>query len=420
MTMKKCSSKIEEMKEFIRKKLYDDLENRLNDETNLVQVIIGPRQVGKTTLALQILKRWDGSKLYETADQPGTPVLSWLENVWLQARALPEKSSPTLLIIDEVQKIPNWSSAVKKLFDEDKIARRNLKIVLLGSSSLLMQKGLQESLAGRFELHRHYQWSYAECKKAFNMNLQDYLFFGGYPGGLVLRADSSRWARYIRDSLIETVLAKDILLMSPISKPALLRQTFSLATSYPAQILSYQKMLGSLTDAGNVTTIASYLKLLSAAFLVLPLERYSGTVVKQRGSIPKIVIFDNALISAMNNLSRDEVASDLTWRGRLVENVVGAKIQSTIERQGGDLFYWRDRDRKVDFVVQIGKKILAIEVKSGALTTEPSGLEYFLKKYPHAQGLVVCDMEYTSNDDSGIKIIQLEKFLLDPEEFLIG
>jgi predicted AAA+ superfamily ATPase len=152
----------------------------------------------------------------------------------------------------------------------------------------------------------------------------------------------------------------------------------------------------------------------------LPLERYNGTVVKQRGSIPKIVIFDNALISAMNNLSRDEVASDLTWRGRLVENVVGAKIQSTIERQGGDLFYWRDRDREVDFVVQIGKKILAIEVKSGALTTEPSGLEYFLKKYPHAQGLVVCDMEYTSNDDSGIKIIQLEKFLLDPEEFLIG
>lgn len=404
------------MTEFIRQNLYDELANTLKGETNLIQVIIGPRQVGKTTLALQVLERWEGSKLYETADQPGTPPLSWLEDVWGQARALSMKGAPSLLIIDEIQKIPHWSDSVKKLFDEDKIAKRNLRVILLGSSSLLVQRGLQESLAGRFELHRHYQWSYNECKKAFGLTLKEFLFFGGYPGGLAIKEDPIRWARYIRDSLIETVLAKDILLMSSVSKPALLRQSFSLATSHPAQILSYQKMLGTLTDAGNVTTIASYLKLLSSAFLVLPLERYSGTVIKQRGSIPKIIIFDNALVSATNNLTENDVSANPVWQGRLVENVIGAKIWTAVEKQGGELFYWRDRDREVDFVVKIGKKLLAIEVKSGQMKDRPSGLEYFLKKYPSASGLVICDLKEAPNSE--IPHVHLENFLLDPEQFL--
>lgn len=408
------------MKDFIRQNLFDQLESRLRGKVNLIQVIVGPRQIGKTTLALQIIDHWKGSSIYETADQPGTPSFSWLEGIWQQARALPRKNDPTLIVIDEVQKIPRWSNLVKKLFDEDKIAKRDLRVVLLGSSSLLVQRGLQESLAGRFELHRHYQWSYTECKKAFGLTLQDFLFFGGYPAGLAIRKDPIRWARYIRDSLIETVLAKDILLMSPISKPALLRQTFSLATGHPAQILSYQKMLGSLTDAGNVTTIASYLKLLSLAFLVLPLERYSGTAIKQRGSIPKIIIFDNALISAMNNLNRNDVAADPAWQGRLVENAIGAKIQAAVEKQGGELFYWRERDREVDFVVHVGKNLLAIEVKSGKIKDKPSGLEYFLKKYSGANGLVICGSKKDSHPDSKIPTVYLENFLLDPERFLIG
>lgn len=408
------------MNTYIRQNLYDELEKRLNGDANLIQVIIGPRQVGKTTIALQILENWSGSKLYETADQPGTPTLGWLDEVWQKARTLPEQEDPTILVIDEVQKIPQWSNLTKKLFDEDRIAKRNLRVVILGSSSLLVQKGLQESLAGRFELHRHYQWSYAECKEAFGLSLQEYIFFGGYPGGLALREDPVRWARYIRDSLIETVLAKDIFLMSPISKPILLRQTFSLATGHPAQILSYQKMLGSLTDAGNVTTIASYLKLLASAFLVLPLERYSGTIIKQKSSIPKIILFDNALISAMNNLSQDDVTNDPTWQGRLVENAVGAKIQVAIEKQGGELSYWRERDREVDFVVKIGKDLIAIEVKSGKLRDNPSGLEYFLKNHPDAKGLIICDTKDEISSDSGIPMANLDDFMLDPEKFLFS
>jgi len=218
--------------------------------------------------------------------------------------------------------------------------------------------------------------------------------------------------------LIETVLAKDIFLMSPVSKPILLRQTFSLATGHPAQILSYQKMLGSLTDAGNVTTIASYLRLLASAFLVLPLERYSGTVIKQKSSIPKIIIFDNALVSAMNNLSEDDVSNDPTWQGRLVENAVGAKIQVAIEKQGGELSYWRERDREVDFVVRIGKSLLAIEVKSGQLKENPSGLEYFLRNHPEAKGLVICDLQHEASSYIDIPKANLEDFMLDPEKFL--
>ncbi|MBU6389862.1 ATP-binding protein [Patescibacteria group bacterium] len=406
------------MNTYIRQDLYDELESRLNGEANLIQVIIGPRQVGKTTLALQLLEKWQGSTLYETADQPGTPSLAWLEEVWQSARALPDRNVPTLLVVDEVQKIPRWSDLTKKLFDEDKIAKRNLRVVILGSSSLLVQRGLQESLAGRFELHRHYQWSYSECKEAFGLSLPEYLYFGGYPGGLALREDPVRWARYIRDSLIETVLAKDIFLMSPVSKPVLLRQTFSLATGYPAQILSYQKMIGSLTDAGNVTTIASYLKLLASAFLVLPLERFSGTLIKQRGSVPKIIVFDNALVSAMNNLNKDDVRDNPTWQGRIVENALGARIQVAIEKQGGELSYWRERDKEVDFVVRVGKSLLAIEVKSGQLKESLGGLEYFLKKYPEAKGLVICDRHQESDSHAGIPKVDLEDFLLDPDSFL--
>ena len=206
--------------------------------------------------------------------------------------------------------------------------------------------------------------------------------------------------------------------MSPISKPILLRQTFSLATGYPAQILSYQKMLGSLTDAGNVTTIATYLKLLASAFLVLPLERYSGTVIKQKSSIPKIIMFDNALISAMNNLTKDDVVHNPTWQGRLVENTVGAKIQVAIEKQGGVLSYWREREREVDFVVQIGKNLLAIEVKSGELKESPSGLEYFLMKHPEAKGLVICALKDEYSSESDIPMVNLDDFLLDPEKYI--
>ncbi|TSC92840.1 MAG: ATPase [Candidatus Berkelbacteria bacterium Licking1014_7] len=403
------------MKEFIRKDLFDNLWQALNGWVNLIQVIVGPRQIGKTTLAWQILERWSGEKIYETADQPATPPLEWLKQVWQKARDLSGQKR-TLLVLDEVQKIPRWSELVKKLFDEDKRAKKNIRVLILGSSSLLVQKGLSESLAGRFELHRHYQWSLSECRQAFGLTLNEYLFFGGYPGGLTLRSNEERWSNYIRDSLIETVLAKDILLMSPVAKPALLRQTFNLAVSQPAQIISYQKILGTLVDAGNTTTIASYLRLLGQAFLVIGLERYSGAIVKQRGSTPKIIVYDNGLISSMSNLSFRQAMRDSSWRGRLVENAVGARLKIVSENKGGELFYWRRRQSEVDFIIRLGNGFIAIEVKSGASGRAPAALKEFTKHYPESKGLIIS-AEKMKKEES-MEEVSVEDFLMEPMRYL--
>ncbi len=208
-------------KEYIRNILFHSLRCNLNDRTSLIQVVTGPRQVGKTTLVLQIYHQWKGPKLYQSADSPHIPTIDWITEQWHVCRQLiKNKKEKALLILDEVQKIPRWSEAVKMLFDEDRRLKIPVRVVLLGSSSLLMQKGLTESLAGRFEIHRHFHWSFKECHEYFRLDLNEYIYFGGYPGSMDLRKDELRWARYIRDSLIETVISKDVLVLSPINKPA--------------------------------------------------------------------------------------------------------------------------------------------------------------------------------------------------------
>lgn len=402
------------MKNYVRRKLFDDLWQALHGKPNLIQVVLGPRQVGKTTLALQIFKKWKGKKIYESADQPSIPPLDWIAAVWQQARDFcSDNSSDVLLILDEAQKIPNWSEMVKKLFDEDRRARRKLRVVLLGSSALLMQKGLTESLAGRFEIHRHFHWSFSECKECFNLSLNEYLFFGGYPGAIPLRRNQERWARYIRDSLIETVLSKDVLLMMPVTKPALLRQVFGLATTHPAEILSYQKMLGQLQDAGNTTTVASYLNLLSNAFLIAPLERWSGSRIKQRGSIPKLIVLDNALISAMSGQNFKQIKSNRPLWGRMVENAVGAKLYTVLQIRGTRLLYWRQRQEEVDFVFQHGGKVYAVEVKSSAQKASENALLAFGRRYKKSRLIRVSPLKEIVNPE--IFCMTLEEFFANPK-----
>lgn len=402
------------MKNYIRKDLYRQLSGFLSGDINLIQAVVGPRQVGKTTLALQLFERFRGSKIYESADGLITPATGWINTHWQAARSrFKEQKKKTLLILDEVQKIPDWSNTVKKLFDEDRRQGSDIRIIILGSSALLMQRGLSESLAGRFEIQHHNQWSFRECHECFSVDLNEYIYFGGYPGALLLRKDEPRWGRYMRDSLIETVLSKDILLLSPVSKPALLRQTFGMAISYPAQVMSYQKMLGSLQDAGNTTTIASYLQLLSKAFLITGLERYSGTKARQRGSIPKILVFDNGLIAAMQGLTFQEVMRDKVEWGRFVENAVGAQLYFIAQQRGGELFYWRERDFEVDYVLKISGKIKAFEVKSGENTQSFAGLELFKRKYPKSEIAVISGL--TDQKINGIKNINLNVFFNNPQ-----
>ena len=402
------------MKQYIRQSLLNELLQSINSKQSLIQAIVGPRQVGKTTLALQLFKKWKGPKLYKSADELNTPNTEWISTQWNMIRnKSTNKKSRSLIILDEVHKIPRWSEAVKKLFDEDCRKGYNICIVLLGSAALLMQRGLTESLGGRFELHRHNHWSFKECNEFFKISLKEYLYFGGYPGALSMRKDEERWARYIRDSLIETVLSKDILLLSPITKPVLLRQAFSLAISYPAQILSYQKMLGTLQDAGNTTTIASYLQLLSKAFLLALLERWSGTKIKQKGSTPKIIILDNGIISSMSGNKFKSTIKDKTTWGRWLENAVGTKLYSLAINSGGELFYWKERDYEVDYVLKLGIKLSAIEVKSGVSKKLPCALTIFKKRYGNAN-LITISGSKTQKIEL-VKNISIEDFFKNPQ-----
>jgi hypothetical protein len=279
--------------------------------------------------------------------------------------------------MDEIQKIPDWSETVKRLWDEDIRARRNLKVVLLSSAPLLIAKGLSESLAGRFETLRLPHWSYSEMREAFGVSLENYIYYGGYPGAASFIGEPSRWRRYIADSLVETTISRDVLLLTRVDKPALLRRLFDLACRYSGQMLSYTKMLGQLLDAGNSTTLAHYLDLLSAAGMVRGLPKYSGDAARSRGSSPKLQVLNTALMSVASGLSFEDARSDHEYWGRLVESAVGAHLANAENSGCGELFYWRDGNCEVDFVMKSSKTITSIEEKSGRTTRSLAGLGAF-------------------------------------------
>jgi uncharacterized protein len=354
------------------------LEKRLREKLNFIQVVLGPRQVGKTTGLQQIVRAWQGPALMVSADEVITPSTDWLKLHWEKARNL---GTDALLVIDEVQKIPNWSSAIKYLFDQDRAARK-LKVVLLGSASLTLQKGLGESLAGRYEVIPANHWGLDECKQAFKWNLEDFLKFGGYPAAAELSEDIDRWQNYVRNSIIEPVLIKDILGLTTVNKPALFRQTFELAMSYPAQEISLQKLLGQLQESGNVTTIKHYLELFEGAFLLKTLQKYTGSEIRKRGSSPKIIPLNMALCHAFR--SPTLIDSNPVWRGRIFEAAVGAALSKT----KGKIFYWREGRYEVDFVWELEGQLYALEIKSGRKRSS-KGLEKFIQRYSKSIPVVI-------------------------------
>jgi len=301
---------------------------RLSEPRRFLQVVAGARQVGKTTLVGQVLSCLDIPSVFVSADDPTVGDTAWLAAQWERGRlaAADTGKAGAVLVLDEVQKIPRWSETVKRLWDEDSRARRPLKVVLLGSAPLLMQQGLTESLAGRFEVVHLPHWSFAEMRAAFGFSLEEYLYFGGYPGAAPLIKDPQRWRRYLLDALIETTISRDVLLMTRVDKPALLRRLFELGCRYSGQVLSYTKMLGQLQDAGNATTLAHYLELLGGAGMLTGLQKYAGKAVRQRGSSPKLQVMNTALMTAQSGLSPDEARADREFRGRLVESAVGAHL----------------------------------------------------------------------------------------------
>lgn len=373
-------------------------------------MLAGPRQAGKTTLARQVIEEVEFPAHYASADDPSLRDRAWLEAQWQIGRLRAgESRRGALLVLDEAQKVGAWSETVKRLWDEDTAARRKLRVLVLGSAPLLLQRGLNESLAGRFELVRVPHWSFSEMRDAFGWDLERYLFFGGYPGSASLIRDQGRWRSYILDSLIETTVARDVLLLTRVDKPALLRQLLRLGCDYSAQVLSYQKMLGQLQDAGNTTTLAHYLELLQGAGLLTGLQKYSGSKVRQRGSSPKLLVLNTALTTAMSALSWRDAGRDPEFWGRLVESAVGAHLVNSGGAEGLEVFYWRDRNREVDFVLRSAKDLVAIEVKSGRRREALPGMEAFMKDNPSTRPLLI-----------GADGIELEEFLARPASDWVG
>lgn len=368
-----------------------ELASRLREERRFIQVVVGGRQVGKTTLVRQVLAGIGQPHVYVSADEPSLRDGGWLAAQWDGARLVAREAGDrgAILAIDEIQKVLGWSEVVKRLWDEDTAAGLSLRVVLLGSAPLLLQGGLSESLAGRFEQLRLPHWSFSEMNAAFGFTLDQYLYFGGYPGAAPLIDDPGRWRRYVLDALVETSISRDVLLLTRVDKPALLRRLFELGCRYSGQVLSYTKMLGQLQDAGNSTTLAHYLDLLSAVGMLTGLRKFAGEAVRQRGSSPKFQVFNTALITAHAGLSPEEARADHEFWGRLTESAVGAHLANAAACGECELFYWRDRSREVDFVVRRGDRLIAIEVKSARAPAILPGLVAFAQQFAPQRTLLV-------------------------------
>lgn len=363
---------------------------RINEPRRFIQVIMGPRQVGKTTLAAQLLKKIRFPSLYESADAIPAGNNHWLEQIWEAARIKmkTQAAGELLLVIDEIQKISGWSDVVKRLWDEDSLNETGLKVILLGSSRLLLQSGLTESLAGRFETIYMGHWTLAEMKSAFGWNADQFAWYGGYPASAALISDEERWKQYIHNSLIETSISKDIIMLTRIDKPALLKRLFELGCLYSGQILSYTKIQGRLQDAGNTTTLSHYLELLNTAGLLGGIEKYAADVIRKRSSSPKFQVHNNALLSAQHSETINSIREKQAAWGHIVESAIGAYLMNNAVSAGFSVYYWRERDKEVDFILERHDKLVAIEVKSNG-TMKKTGTESFRKLYPSSRILVV-------------------------------
>jgi uncharacterized protein len=362
------------------------LDHNLKHYPDFLQVILGPRQVGKTTSILSYLKTLKEIFHYESADKSTYRGAAWLVEVWQKAT----QKEASLLVIDEVQKIENWSEVIKSLWDKEQRKEKKLKIVLLGSSSLDLHVGLSESLTGRFQLIKAHHWNYQESVEGYGLNFEEYLKFGGYPASYQMKHDLPNWKQYMQHSILETVIEKDILLNNKVKSPSLFKQAFDILISYPAAEISFTKLLGQLQDKGNVEIIKYYIRLYEGAFLIKTLEKFSTNKIKKRSSAPKIIPLCPAFI-----FLQDLGEYNAQTRGHVFECLVA----QTLLRLDYELYYWREGSHEVDFILKFGKRIWAIEVKSGR-RKNLSGLDSFLKKFPDAIPVVITPENYIEFEKS--------------------
>ena len=371
---------------------YQIIVERINEPRRFIQVLTGPRQVGKSTVVRQVLQNLNSPYQFFAADNVPATNNTWVSDCWAATRSLMDsKDAPSmLLVMDEIQKIPNWSEAVKKEWDADTFNGRDIKVLLLGSSRVLLEKGLSESLAGRFEEIRMGHWSYTEMRECFGLSLDQFLYYGGYPGAAALMPDNDRYEQYVQSAVIDTTVQKDILMDSPISKPALLRQTFELGAAYSGHILSLNKMMGSLPDAGNTTTLSGYLHLLDESGLLCGLQKFSVDTARRRASQPKLQVYNNALKTVFCPHTFEQAILDRKVWGHIVESAVGVHLVNQAFKHRFEVFYWRDRNDEVDFILCKKGTLIAIEVKSNA-AKNTSGLRRFREMFHPKEAFVVGD-----------------------------
>lgn len=371
---------------------YQIIKNRLEEQRKFIQVVMGARQIGKSTVVKQVLKDISIPFQLFSADNVPATNSAWISNCWAAVRSLKKNNgwNCVILVIDEIQKIANWSEVVKKEWDEDTFHDCNIKVLLLGSSRVLLEKGLSESLAGRFEEIRMSHWSYSEMRDCFGFSVDQYLYYGSYPGAATLVEEQDRFQQYIQSAIIEATINKDILMDTPISKPALLRQTFELGAAYSGNLLSLNKMLGSLQDAGNASTLAGYINLLEESGLLCGLQKYSIDTARRKASIPKLQVFNNALKMVYTPVTFEQALLDRKAWGHIFESGIGAYLVSQGFVHRFEVFYWRERNDEVDFVLRKKGSIIAIEVKSNA-EKKTGGLEKFRELFAPRAAFIVGD-----------------------------
>lgn len=371
---------------------YQIIKDRLNEPRKFIQVVMGARQIGKSTVVKQVLKDIDVPYQFYSADNVPATNSSWISNCWAAVRSLKANNrwDSIILVIDEIQKISDWSEVVKKEWDDDTFHDCNIKVLLLGSSRVLLEKGLSESLAGRFEEIRMSHWSYIEMQECFGFTLDQYLFYGSYPGAASLAGDEDRYQQYIQSSIIDATINKDILMDTPISKPALLRQTFELGAAYSGELLSLNKMLGSLQDAGNTATLAGYINLLGESGLLCGLQKFSVDMARRKASIPKLQVYNNALKMVYSPLTFEQAVMDRKSWGRIFESGIGAYLVSQAFIHRFEVYYWRERNDEVDFILRKKGSVVAIEIKSNA-EKRTDGLDKFRQLFKPQSSFIVGD-----------------------------
>lgn len=384
------------------------LVNRVSEKRKFIQVIIGPRQVGKTTMATQFLKRYKFPYVYLSADN-----ISYAKNIWIEEQVeavriklKQNRAKEFLVVIDEIQKVPNWSESIKKIWDNDTINKNNIKFIILGSSTLLLQKGLSESLAGRFEIIYMNHWSFSEMNTAFGWNEEKYCWFGGYPGSASIIKDELRWKNYILSSIIDSTISRDVLMLTRIDKPVLMKRLFELGCHFSGQVLSFTKMLGQLQDAGNTVTLHHYLNLLDNAGMLKGLEKYFLGIIKQKSSSPKFQVHNTALISSQSNESFKEIKNSPPKWGRMIESAIGSHLLNNSLPNNYKVYYWREGDYEVDFVITKGNKTIALEIKSN-VAKNLKGTNHFVNKFSPSKTILIDESNFSWKEFLKINPVEL-------------